>query len=131
MHIWPICINIHDHLLHYPRTKAALQYNKQLSVKMMVQKQQFCQNHVDNHYCAAIFQYLREYAVLFWDSSLFLCLDDKHRVKLGEPIVPVVAAERGKKVIISTSHSFQVCDLESRRIGASEYVKIAILFKCS
>ena len=40
---------------------------------------------MDSHYCAAIFRYVREYAVLFRDSSLFLCLDDKHRVKVGEP----------------------------------------------
>ena len=93
-----------------PRTKAASQYTKRLPVKMMVQKRQFRQNHMDSHYCAAIFRYVREYAVLFRDSSLFLCLDDKHRVKVGEPGTPVAAAERGKQVLVSTSQSFQVCD---------------------
>ena len=93
-----------------PRTKAASQYTKRLPVKMMVQKRQFRQNHMDSHYCAAIFRYVHEYAVLFQDSSLFLCLDDKHRVKVGEPGTPVAAAERGKQVLVSTSQSFQVCD---------------------
>ena len=77
---------------------------------MMVQRRQFHKNHMDSHYyCAAIFRYVCEYAVLLWDSSL-LCLDDKHRVKVGEPGTPVAAAERGKQVLVSTSQSFQVCD---------------------
>ena len=80
--------------------KAAFQYTKQLPVKMMVQKHQFRKNHMDSHYCAAILRYVREYAVLFRDSSLFLCLDDKHRIKVGEPGTPVAAAERGKQVLV-------------------------------
>ena len=49
---------------------------------------------------------------MFRESALFLCLDDKHRVKVGEPSAPVVAAEGGKQVLVSTSQSFQVCDHE-------------------
>ena len=49
-----------------PRTKAASQYTKRLPVKMMVQKRQSRQNHMDSHYCA---------------------------VKVGEPGTPVAAAE--------------------------------------
>ena len=55
--------------------------------------------------------------VLFPDSSLFLCLDDKHRVKVGEPGVPVAAAEREKQVLVSTSQSFQVCDHDFTRFS--------------
>ena len=55
--------------------------------------------------------------VLFRDSSLFLCLDDKHRVKVGEPGVPVAAAEREKQVLVSTSQSFQVCDHDFTRFS--------------
>lgn len=63
---------------------------------MMIQKRQFHQDHVDAHYCAAIFRYLREYDVMFRDFSLFLCMDDKHRLKIGEPGVPVAAVQRGR-----------------------------------
>ena len=100
-----------------PRTKAASQYRKRLQIKMMVQKRQFRKNHMDSHYCAAIFRYLREYAVLFRDSAVFLCLDDKHRVKVGEPGVPVAAAERGRQVLVSMSQSFQVCDHDFTRFS--------------
>ncbi len=90
-----------------PRTKAAAQFRKKLPVKMMIQKRQFRINHVDGHYCATIFMYIREYAVLFRDSSVFVCLGDKHRVKVGEPGTPVAAVERGKQVLVSMSQSFQ------------------------
>jgi hypothetical protein len=48
-----------------PRTKTAELYRKRLPVKMMVQKRQFRKSHIDEHYCAALFRYLREYALLF------------------------------------------------------------------
>ena len=102
-----------------PQRKAASQYTKRLPVKMMVQKRQFRQNHMhmDSHYCAAIFQYVCEYAVLFRDSSFFLCLDHKQYDKVGEPGAPVAAAERGKQarvfryVIMASqgSASYQLC----------------------
>ena len=77
-----------------PRTKTASLFRKRLPVKMMVQKRQFRKAHIDEHYCAAIFRYLREYALLFKDECLLVCLDDKHRIKIGEPGFPVAAAER-------------------------------------
>ena len=66
------------------------------TVKMMVQKRQFRREHMDSHYCAALFRYMREYDIAHKNLSLFVCLDDKHRIKGGEPGYPVAAAERGK-----------------------------------
>lgn len=39
-----------------------------------------------------------------------MCLDDKHRCKVGEPSFPVAAAERGRKVLVSLTQSFEVGD---------------------
>ena len=39
-----------------------------------------------------------------------VCLDDKHRLKVGEPGLPVASVERGKKVLVSLNETFQVCD---------------------
>ena len=38
------------------------------------------------------------------------CMDDKHRVKVGEPNHPVATAERGKKVLVSQDTTFKVAD---------------------
>ena len=84
---------------------------------MMVQKRQFRKSHIDEHYCAAIFRYLREYALKLQDECLFICLDDKHRLKVGEPGFPVAAAERGRRVIVSLNEEFQVGDHDFTRFS--------------
>ena len=42
------------------------------------------------------------------DHCLFISLDDKYRIKVGEPGLPVAVAERGKKVIVSLQKEFCV-----------------------
>ncbi len=59
---------------------------------------------------AAVFRYQREMAVQFKEFSKFVCLDDKHRIKIGEPNFPVAAAERGRRVLVSRASSFEVDD---------------------
>lgn len=93
-----------------PCAKTATQYRSQFQVKMMVQKRQFRHDHVDAHYCAALFRYMREFALRFRDCSMFVSLDDKHRIKVGEPNYPVAAAERGRRVLVSQNQSFGVGD---------------------
>ena len=55
-----------------PRAKTASQYRSQFNVKMMVQKRHFRHKNVDAHYCAAIFQYMPEYALLVRDLAIFV-----------------------------------------------------------
>ena len=63
-----------------PQAKTASQYKSRFNVKMMVQKRQFRLDHPDSHYCAASFRYMREYAVKYRGYSMFISLDDKHKV---------------------------------------------------
>lgn len=93
-----------------PHTHAAIHHTGRLNVKFMVQQRQYRKDHEDSHYAAAIFRYEREYAVHFKEHSAFLCIDDKHRAKVGEPGYPVAAAERGRRVIVARGTSFQVGD---------------------
>ena len=76
----------------------------------MVQQRQWRKEHIDAHYGACIFRYLRECALLFRGHCMFDCVDDKHRVKVGEPSCPVAAAERGRQVVVRSGTSFQVAD---------------------
>ena len=41
---------------------------------------------------------------------LLFCLDDKHRIKVGDPNIPVAAAERGRCVLIAAGSQFLVAD---------------------
>lgn len=51
------------------------------------------------------------------DECLLICIDDKHRLKVGEPGFPVAAAERGRRVIVSLNEVFQVGDHDFTRFS--------------
>ena len=87
-------------------SKVAERYTGRLQVKRMVQQRQWRKEHVDAHYGGCIFRYLRECALLFRSHCMFICVDDKHRVKVGEPSCPVAAAERGRQVIVRSGTNF-------------------------
>ena len=90
--------------------KAKLHYTGKLNVNymFMVQVRQFRKSHEDSHYAAALFCYLQEMSLLFRQHGVFVCLDDKHRSKIGEPDFPVAVAERGMQILVSRNASFEV-----------------------
>lgn len=53
---------------------------------------------------------MREYAVKHREFVTLVSLDDKHKIKCGEPSFPVAAAERGKKVIVGENQAMVVGD---------------------
>ena len=87
-----------------------MHYTGHLNVKFMVQRQQWRKHHDDAHYAAAIYRYEWEFAVRFCDFSSFVCLDDKHKVKVGEPHCPLAAAERGRRVFGGAGATFELSD---------------------
>ena len=60
---------------------------------------------------------MREYAVLHRDQCRLISLDDKHRIKIGEPGFPVAAAERGKQVLVGPGETFAVGDHDFTRFS--------------
>lgn len=93
-----------------PRAKSSAHYTGRLNVKRQVQRRLFRKEHPDGHYCAALYRYLREFAVKYRDVSNFVSIDDKHRMKVGEPGFPLAAVERGKEVIVAMNETFVVGD---------------------
>ena len=85
----------------------ATQYRSRFVVKVVVQKHQSRLEHPDSHYYAAIFCYMQEYAVKYRTISTFVSLDDKHRIKVGEPGQPNAAVKHGRRVLVET---FEVSD---------------------
>ena len=55
-----------------PAGKSSLHYTGQFRMKFMVQKRQWRHSHVDAHYAAAIFRYMREYALILCDFCAFV-----------------------------------------------------------
>ena len=93
-----------------PAAKSSLHYTGQFRMKFMIHQRQWRHSHVDAHYAAAIFRYMREYALMLHDVCAFVCLDDKHKIKIGEPSCPVAAAERGWRVSVRVGEFFTVAD---------------------
>ena len=111
-----------------PNSLRALHHTGRFKVRFKVQQRQFRKDHPDCHYAAGVFRYLREYAVLFREHCLFYCLDDKHRIKIGEPNVPVAAAERGRRVFTAPGSEFLVADHDFTKLSfiLSVFFKVAI-----
>ncbi len=53
---------------------------------------------------------MREYAIRVRDHCLFVSLDDKHKVSVGEPDCPVASVERGRRVLVRSDEVFAVAD---------------------
>lgn len=92
-----------------PRSVEGARYTKKINLKFMVQQRMFRKKHVE-HYCAAYYRNLREYAVIHRQHCIMVSLDDKHRCKVGEPGYPVAAVERGNQVLVDKEQGFKVGD---------------------
>ena len=57
---------------------------------------------------------------------MFSSVDDKHRVKVGEPSCPVAAAERDSQVIVRSGTSFQVPDHDFTRFSIIPSVALLV-----
>ena len=53
-------------------------------------------------------------------------LDDKHKVKVGEPNYPVAAAERGRQVLVHSSTTFEVGDHDFTKISSTPSVSFLV-----
>lgn len=87
-----------------------MQYTGRLNVRYMIQKRQFRKTHDDAHYTAALYRYMREYALKLREYCTMVSIDDKHRLKVGEPGFHVAAAERGRRVMVRAGITFEVRD---------------------
>ena len=79
-------------------------------MRYAVQSRQWRSSHVDDHYGAFLFKYLREFAIQFRSYRTMCCVDDKHHAKIGEPGYPLAAVERGKRVLVARGKTFAVGD---------------------
>ena len=97
-------------LLVDPRASSAIRYPGKLQVKKKVQSRILRASHEDGHYAAAVFKYLRSMAVDLRQHSLFLCMDDKAKVPVGEPDKPTSTNMRSKSTYAEESEELTAMD---------------------
>ncbi len=107
-------------------TSTSKQYTGRLKLKHMVQSRQFRKNHVDSHYASALFRYEREFAIKYRQHSTFVCQDDKHSIKVGEPGYPVAAVERGKQVLVGLNEKMVVGDHDFTKLTLAPSVNFLV-----
>lgn len=88
----------------------AVQYTGKFDLKFKIQSRQLSGNHPDGHYAAAVFKYVKTFAVKYKDYSAMICMDDKCHIAVGEPGTPLAAVNRGEKVVVSKAVTFSESD---------------------
>ena len=91
-------------------TKSAKLFKGRVNLQHKVQTRQLRASHIDEHYCAAIFKYMRHYAVKYRDMCEFFCMDDKAKIDYGEPGMAISTAVRGRKSVVPVGSSLAALD---------------------
>ncbi|XP_033753308.1 uncharacterized protein LOC117336780 [Pecten maximus] len=96
-----------------PYAKSAWNFTSKIDVQYKIQRRQLRMNHPDQHYCNALFKYMKEMAIELQKEgvsvALFSC-DDKAKVPIGEQGFSVSTGVRGKQTIAPTSTTLVAAD---------------------
>jgi len=109
--------------------KTARLYKSRVPLQFKVQTRQLRVSHMDEHYCAAQFKYLRCYAQKHKTESNLLCIDDKAKIDFGEPGQAIASGVRGRKSIVPVSSQLSALDHDMQSLGSiipSVCLKVAI-----
>ena len=104
-----------------PTTAAAMHYTGRFNIKYQVQARQLRKDHPDAHYCACLFWYMREFAILYHDYVCFIAADDKHKIPIGEGVVTSTGV-RNKKSIVGTNTTLVASDHDFTKLSLTPSV---------
>jgi hypothetical protein len=90
-------------------TNVASKYTGRFKIKYQVQSRQLSKFHVDAHYCAALFRYMRLFAIKFRNYCSLICADDKHKIPIGEGIA-TSSGVRNKPSLVPTNMNLSSSD---------------------
>ena len=105
-----------------PYTRTALNFTSRLQVQHKIQRRQLRAAHPDDHYCAALFKYYRNRAVEENERAMLFCCDDKAKVHVGEPDVPVSTGVRGRESITHKSITLEALDHDMHKTSLTPNV---------
>jgi hypothetical protein len=108
-----------------PFAHAATQYTGKFKMKYKVQTRILRKEHPDGHYCAAIFRYLREFAIKFRDYVVFISADDKHKVAIGESVATSTGV-RNRQTLVPENGILAACDHDFTKLSLTP----SVIFLC-
>lgn len=94
-----------------PDAASAVHYTGKLEVKFAVQSRVLRAKHEDDHYAAAVFKYQRAMAVDLRNTQpVFVCMDDKAKIPIGEPGRPTSTNVRSRPSLVAKGHPLTAMD---------------------
>ena len=93
-----------------PYTRSALRFTSRFPLQHKIQRRQLRAKHVDDHFCAAQYKYLRCRAVEEGPNAIFFCCNDNSKIHVGEPDAPVSTGVRGKTSIATKDTTLEALD---------------------
>ncbi|XP_053407150.1 uncharacterized protein LOC123547869 isoform X1 [Mercenaria mercenaria] len=93
-----------------PYSRAALSFTSKVPVQYKIQRRQLRKSHPDDHYCAALFKYLKYKALEVKNEAVFVCSDDKAKVPIEDPGRPISTGVRGRQSIVPLSENLSALD---------------------
>lgn len=89
-------------LPHNSTSSTSKRYYGRFTVKRSIQKRTLHKHHVDHHYAAKQFKFMREMATKFRDISTCYFLDDKAAIPIGPFHTPVSTTRRQRPAFVDT-----------------------------
>lgn len=104
-------------VLKNSHTRTAKFYKGRINLQHKVQTRQLRRSHENDYYCAAVFKYLKSYAVKYHEMTAMVCLDDKSKEDFGEPGQAISSGVCGKKSIVATGSVLSALDHDIQQKG--------------
>ena len=99
-------------------TYRSLRHTGYIDARFTVQYRTLRNYNIDSHYCNAQKKGIAHFAVDYRDRIIFLSVDDKAKIKFGEPNHLLSSGVRGKQSICQTGHFLQAEDHDTANKGS-------------
>ena len=93
-----------------PYTKVAQTFTSAIPIKRTIQRRQLRSQHEDDHYCASLFNSIKDKFIEMGPEAILFCCDDKSKIKIEEPGAPILTGVRGKSSIAPSSTTLVAVD---------------------
>ncbi|KAI8503983.1 hypothetical protein Bbelb_180510 [Branchiostoma belcheri] len=97
-----------------PYLNTATRFTSRIDVQYKIQRRQLRAFHPDAHYCACVLKYLKQLAVLLSAVAVLFFCDDKAKVPVGDPDLPISTGVRGKKTLAPSTTTLSAADHDLR-----------------
>jgi hypothetical protein len=98
----------------------SIHHTGRFNVKFKVQSRLLRKNSDDEHYCAALFRYLREFCIKYHQWTCLISADDKHKIPIGKNVA-VSTGVRNRHSMIIQDNVLAAADHDFTKLSLTPY----------